>query len=340
MTTQHNYFEITRDKAREVLADAGHKAFRAKQLADWVYNKGVTDPTVMSNLPAAVTDEFSFLTSSVAQQADSSDGTTKLLLNLSDNCQIETVLIPSEKRATACVSTQAGCAIGCKFCASGLGGLQRNISTGEILQQLIHLRQTTGTAPTNVVFMGMGEPLANYEASIAAIRAIIDPDRFGISARRVTLSTIGIPSAIRRLATEDLPITLAISLHAPSDELRREIIPSAAKHSIDQILQAAGEFYEARKREVTLEYILLEGVNDAEHHARNLSRLAGRLRCNVNLIRYNPVESLPFAPSTRGATEAFINTLRETGTNATLRTARGTDIAAACGQLKGRNSRF
>jgi 23S rRNA (adenine2503-C2)-methyltransferase len=340
LTTQHNYFEITRDKAREVLADAGHKAFRAKQLADWVYNKGVTDPTVMSNLPAAVTDEFSFLTSSVAQQADSSDGTTKLLLNLSDNCQIETVLIPSEKRATACVSTQAGCAIGCKFCASGLGGLQRNISTGEILQQLIHLRQTTGTAPTNVVFMGMGEPLANYEASIAAIRAIIDPDRFGISARRVTLSTIGIPSAIRRLATEDLPITLAISLHAPSDELRREIIPSAAKHSIDQILQAAGEFYEARKREVTLEYILLEGVNDAEHHARNLSRLAGRLRCNVNLIRYNPVESLPFAPSTRGATEAFINTLRETGTNATLRTARGTDIAAACGQLKGRNSRF
>ena len=142
------------------------------------------------------------------------------------------------------------------------------------------------------------------------------------------------------MATEDLPITLAISLHAPSDELRREIIPSAAKHSIDQILQAAGEFYEARKREVTLEYILLEGVNDAEHHARNLSRLAGRLRCNVNLIRYNPVESLPFAPSTRGATEAFINTLRETGTNATLRTARGTDIAAACGQLKGRNDRF
>lgn len=337
MTTQHNYFEISCDTAREVLADAGHKAFRAKQLADWVYNKGVTDPEIMSNLPDAVTDEFSFLTSSIAKQADSSDGTTKLLLNLSDNCQIETVMIPSEKRATACLSTQAGCAIGCKFCASGLDGLQRNISAGEILQQLIHLRQTTGTAPTNVVFMGMGEPLANYEASIAAIRAIIDPDRFGISARRVTLSTIGIPSAIRRLATEDLAITLAISLHAPTDELRREIIPSAGKHSIDQILSAAGEFYEARKREVTLEYILLEGVNDAEYHAKNLSRLAGRLRCNVNLIRYNPVESLPFAPSTRGATEAFINTLRETGTNATLRTARGTDIAAACGQLKGRS---
>jgi len=337
LTTQHNYFEISCDTAREVLADAGHKAFRAKQLADWVYNKGVTDPEIMSNLPDAVTDEFSFLTSSIAKQADSSDGTTKLLLNLSDNCQIETVMIPSEKRATACLSTQAGCAIGCKFCASGLDGLQRNISAGEILQQLIHLRQTTGTAPTNVVFMGMGEPLANYEASIAAIRAIIDPDRFGISARRVTLSTIGIPSAIRRLATEDLAITLAISLHAPTDELRREIIPSAGKHSIDQILSAAGEFYEARKREVTLEYILLEGVNDAEYHAKNLSRLAGRLRCNVNLIRYNPVESLPFAPSTRGATEAFINTLRETGTNATLRTARGTDIAAACGQLKGRS---
>jgi 23S rRNA (adenine2503-C2)-methyltransferase len=338
MDTKNLYFELTRDEARNILAEAGHKAFRAKQLADWIYGKGVTDPAVMSNLPAAVTDEFAFLTSSIAAQADSRDGTTKLLLDLSDHCQVETVLIPSDKRATACLSTQAGCAIGCKFCASGMGGLQRNISSGEILQQLVHLRQATGTAPTNVVFMGMGEPLANYEATIAAVRAIIDPERFGISARRVTVSTIGIPSAIRRLAGEDLAITLAISLHAPTDELRREIIPSASKHTIDEILSAASEFYDARKREVTIEYVLLEGVNDADYHARNLSRLAGRLRSNVNLIRYNPVASLPFAPSSRSATEAFITELRANGTNATLRTARGTDIAAACGQLKGAGS--
>jgi 23S rRNA (adenine2503-C2)-methyltransferase len=335
MDTKNLYFELTRDEARNILAEAGHKAFRAKQLADWIYGKGVTDPALMSNLPGAVTDEFAFLTSSIAAQADSRDGTTKLLLDLSDHCQVETVFIPSDKRATACLSTQAGCAVGCKFCASGMDGLQRNISAGEILQQIVHLRQATGTAPTNVVFMGMGEPLANYEATIAAVRAIIDPERFGISARRVTVSTIGIPSAIRRLAGEDLAITLAISLHAPTDELRREIIPSAAKHTIDEILSAAAEFYDARKREVTLEYVLLEGVNDADYHARNLSRLAGRFRSNVNLIRYNPVASLPFAPSSRSATEAFITELRANGTNATLRTARGKDIAAACGQLKG-----
>ena len=316
------------------MVDAGHKAFRAKQLGDWVYGKGVTDPATMSNLPDAVTDEFTFLTSSIAARAESRDGTTKLLLDLCDGCQVETVLIPSDKRTTACVSTQAGCAVGCTFCASGMDGLQRNISAGEILEQLIHLRQATGTVPTNVVFMGMGEPLANYEATIAAVRAIIDPDRFGISARRVTVSTIGIPAAIRRLAGEDLAITLAISLHAPTDELRREIIPTAAKYTIDEILSAASEFYDARKREVTLEYVLLEGVNDADYHARNLSRLARRLRSNVNIIRYNPVPSLSFAPSSRAATDAFIAELRANGTNATLRTARGTDIAAACGQLK------
>ena len=334
METRNLYFEMTRDEARDALAAAGHKAFRAKQLADWVYTRGVTDPDAMSNLPKAVTDEFSFLTSSIAAQADSRDGTIKLLLDLSDGCQVETVMIPSPKRTTACLSTQAGCAIGCKFCASGLDGLQRNISSGEILQQLVHLRQASGTAPTNVVFMGMGEPLANYEATVGAVRAIIDPDRFGISARRVTVSTIGIPPAIRRLAAEDLAITLAISLHAPTDELRREIIPSAAKYSIDEILLAAGEFYQARKREVTLEYVLLSGVNDAEYHAKNLSRLAHRLRCNVNLIRYNPVKSLPFSTSTKNATDAFVDTLRENGTNATVRQSRGSDIAAACGQLK------
>ena len=334
-TPQYDYLDMTPAEVRDALAATGHKAFRARQLADWVYAKGVTHPAAMTNVPDAVAGEFDFLTSTIAARAESRDGTTKLLLGLHDSCQVETVLIPSGKRATACISTQSGCAVGCKFCASGLGGFQRNISSGEILEQLLHLRQTTGTAPTNVVFMGMGEPLANYDATVAAVRAIIDPERFGISARRVTVSTIGLPGAIRRLAAEDLAITLAISLHAPSDELRRDLIPTAAKYTIDEILSAAAEFYQARKREITIEYVLLAGVNDAEHHARNLGRLARRLRCNVNLIRYNPVESLPFAPSSKTATEAFITELRATGTNATLRKSRGADIAAACGQLKG-----
>jgi len=306
LTAQNAYFEMTPADVRDVLVAAGHKPFRAKQLADWVYDKGVTDPSSMTNVPAAVTDLFAFLTSTIARRADSRDGTTKLLLEFGDAAQVETVLIPTHGRATACLSTQAGCAVGCAFCASGIGGLERNLTSGEVLQQIIHLRQATATAVTNVVFMGMGEPLANYDATVAAVRAIIDPQRFGISARRVTVSTIGLPDQIRRLAGEDLAITLAISLHAPDDELRRQLVPPAATYTIDEILSAASEFFQARKREVTLEYVLLGGVNDAPHHARALADLAARLRCNVNVIGYNPVESLPFTRATRQSTEAFI----------------------------------
>jgi len=325
---------MTPAEVRAVLADDGHKPFRATQIAEWVCARGVTDPARMTNLPKRITDLFEFLTSAIAAAAVSRDGTTKLLLKFPDDAEVETVLIPTRRRATACLSTQAGCGVGCAFCASAIGGLQRNLTTGEILQQIVHLRQFAHTDVTNVVFMGMGEPLANYDATAAAVRAVIDPDRFGISARRVTVSTIGLPGQIRRLAGENLPITLAISLHAPTDELRRELIPAAAKHTIDEILTAAAEFFKARRREVTLEYVLLGGVNDGPHHARALAGLAGRLRCNVNVIPYNSVESLPFARATRESTEAFIAELRRGGANATLRKSRGGDIAAACGQLR------
>ncbi len=329
-----SFLDMTLPHARQVLAAEGVEGYRAEQLADWVYRKAVTDPARMTNLPAAVPGLFDILTSHVTAQATSSDGTTKLLLEYPDGQRIETVLIPTGQRATACLSAQAGCAMGCVFCASGIGGLRRNLTCGEILQQVIHLRQAAGARVTGAVFAGVGEPLANYQATVAAVRALIDPGRFGLSARAITISTIGLPGPIRRLARENLPITLAISLHAPNDALRRKLIPAPSVASLKQILSAAAVFFASRKREVTLEYVLLAGVNDSPACAEALAGLAQRLRCNVNLIGHNPVPSLPFAAPTAAATKAFLGRLRRRGVNAHLRRSRGADIAAACGQLR------
>jgi 23S rRNA (adenine2503-C2)-methyltransferase len=326
--------EMSMEQLRSALKKMSLPAYRAAQLADWVYRKDVLDPAKMTNLPAGLTRQVEVLTSRAVARADSSDGTVKLLLEYADGQRVETVLIPAEKRATACVSTQAGCAMGCTFCASAAGGLGRSLTSGEILQQVLHLQQATGTRVTHVVFMGMGEPLANYDATVATVRAMIDPQRLGLSARSITVSTVGLPAKIRRLAGEDLPITLAISIHAPNDAIRRELVPSAAKTSIDEIIEAAKTFFLARKREVTLEYLLIAGVNDTGLCADGLARLAKRLRCNVNIIPYNPVESLPFRPPTTEAAKAFETRLRNRGVNAHLRKSRGQDIAAACGQLR------
>ena len=322
-------FETLADELRKI----DQPAYRAKQLAEWVYGKAVTDPAAMTNLPRELTEQFRFLTSRVVARADSEDGTVKLLLSLRDRERIECVLMPATKRATACVSTQVGCAMGCLFCASGMKGFQRDLSAEEILEQVLHLQQTNEQRISNVVFMGMGEPLANYDATVSAIHALIDPDRFGLSARHITVSTIGLPREIRALAKEDLPITLAISLHAPNDALRQQLMP-AAKASIHDILDAARTFYLARKREVTLEYVLMDGVNDTGVCADALAKLARQLRCNINLIRFNPVEGLSYRPSTPAAVQAFEAKLRKRGVNAKIRQPRGGDVAAACGQLR------
>ena len=331
------FLEMTIDEVKASLRAAGAQPFRADQLADWVYRKGVTDAAAMSNLPAALTRGLSVLTSRIAGRADSTDGTIKLLIELHDGEHIECVMIPTAGRATACVSTQVGCAMRCGFCASGADGFRRNLTSGEILEQLLHLRQAGGRAITNVVFMGIGEPLANYDATVSAVRAIIDPQRFGISARRVTVSTVGLPKQIRRLAAEDIPVTLAISLHAFNDALRRQIIPAAAGAPMEDILAAAEEFYRSRKRELTLEYVLLGGLNDTNLCADGLARVAGRLRCNVNLISYNPAETAaqsPYSRPSQASARAFLQRLRRKGVNVHLRQSRGLDAAAACGQLR------
>jgi 23S rRNA (adenine2503-C2)-methyltransferase len=324
----------TVEELAAALAPLGAEPYRARQVVEWVFRKGVLEAEGMTSLPAALRGKLRVTASRVVSLAESRDGALKLLVAMEDGQHVETVLIPTSRFATACLSTQAGCAMGCAFCASGIYGLARNLGGGEIIEQFLHLWRASATRPTHVVFMGMGEPLANYDATVFAIRALLDPSRGGLSARRITVSTVGLPAAIRRLGAEGLPINLAISLHAPDDELRRQLIPSARGTSIDSILSAADDFRLSRNREVTLEYVLLEGVNDSAGCAEGLARLATRHRCGVNLIRYNPVEGLPYRGPSAPAADAFVRLLRKHGASARTRASRGLDAQAACGQLR------
>ena len=316
----------------------GEKKFRAWQILEWIWHKGAIDFAVMTNLSAFLREtlsrEYCIFSGQVVTESRCDDGVVKLLLSMSDGEKIETVMIPSGNRVTACVSTQVGCAMGCAFCASGLKGLVRNLTSGEIIEQVLQLQGITGHHVTNVVFMGMGEPLLNYDATISAVRTLIDEKRGGISARKITVSTVGIPEGIRRLSREDIPITLAISLHAPNDALREKLIPVNRRYPIGEVLEAAEEFFESRGREITLEYTLIRGVNDSNLCAETLGKLAKRLRCNVNLIRYNTVPGLEFEAPVNEAVESFAQRLRSAGVNVNVRESRGLDSQAACGQLR------
>ena len=265
--------------------------------------------------------------------------------------QTECVMIPvdeddgdggdrSSARRTACISSQVGCPVGCRFCASGLGGLDGDLSAGRIVEQVWRLGTLEGVGRiSNVVFMGMGEPLANFNNVAAAIRTLNADWGLGISARRITISTVGLPAQMRRLADLEIPVTLAISLHAPNDAIRKQLIPWANYVSIEQLLDAGRYYFERTGREITLEYILLGGVNDQQDHARQLVSIARSLRANVNLIRYNEVKGLPFdRPHTEDVLQ-FQTVLRNARVNVHIRASRGRDIAAACGQLRHEHSR-
>jgi len=244
-------------------------------------------------------------------------------------------MIPDGDRRTACVSSQVGCPVQCRFCASGINGVKGNLSAGQVVEQIYRLNQILAPERiTNVVFMGMGEPLANYASVMQAIRVLHEPKCLNMSARRITISTVGVPAKMRQLAREDLPINLAISLHAPNEPLRKQLIPWAEHFALDDILNAARDYFEQSGREITLEYILLSGVNDRPEHARELSQLCKTLRANVNLIRYNEVEGLPYKRPLAKDVVAFQEVLRHNGINAHVRKSRGRDIDAACGQLR------
>jgi 23S rRNA (adenine2503-C2)-methyltransferase len=325
----------------EILTDWGWPRFRAAQVQDWVYNKLVADPELMSNLSKSdrqkLASEIEFGSATIAADQKSTDGTRKLLLRWPDGSSAETVMIPDGDRCTACVSSQVGCPVGCKFCASGINGLQRNLTAAQIVEQVFALNRAIladSKRISNIVFMGMGEPLANYANVIKAVHILHDPGCFNIGARKITISTVGVPPRMRQLAEENLPLNLAISLHAPTEPLRKELIPWAEHFALEDILAAAKYYFEKTGREVTLEYILLAGVNDQPDHARQLANRCKGLRVNVNLIRYNPVEGLPFQRPDAGAAIAFQSILRRKGINAHARKSRGRDIDAACGQLR------
>lgn len=344
-----NVFELSADAFPALVSSWGWPAFRAKQIRKWVFEKGVNEPQLMTDLSARLRDELprrlDLSAGRIVADQFSSDGTHKLLLAWDDEgggAEAECVMIPDHTRRTACVSSQVGCPVGCKFCASGVAGLKQNLSAGRILQQVWQLSRGLNRRNdkigriTNLVFMGMGEPLANYNPVVAAARALHDPTAFGLGWRRITLSTVGVPPRMRQLADEDIPINLALSLHAPEEHLRRQIIPWAEHFELNDILEACRYYFEKTGREITFEYILLAGVNDDPKHAKRLATICrtGGFKVNVNLLRYNEVEGLPFQRPENNAVQRFQLLLRDAGVNAHIRKSRGRDIDAACGQLR------
>ena len=372
---------MTPDEVTGWCASLGMPKFRAKQILEWVYRRGVADPGLMSNLSKldrrTLAERMTFISGETLTEQLATDGTRKLLVEWRDGDeqptsslpilnpgggdptrQTECVMIPATDgtRRTACISSQVGCPVGCRFCASGMGGLDGNLSAGRIVEQVWLLDRLVrqagsgslrgmentdggvlepGKGITNVVFMGMGEPLSNFRAVVQAVRTLAAPWGMGISARKITISTVGMHRAIERLADElDLPVTLALSLHAPNDGLRRELIPWAEFTTIDQLFTACRKWFDKTGREITLEYTLLRGVNDRETHAAELAGVAKRLRANVNLSRYNEVGGVPYKRPETEDVRRFQEILRAKGLNVHIRASRGRDIAAACGQLR------
>jgi 23S rRNA (adenine2503-C2)-methyltransferase len=320
-------------------------AYRAKQITDWLFTKRADSFDQMTNLPQALRDrlaeQFAFERLEQVRVLGSKDTTQKFLFRLRDGNLIESVLIPASPalygersdRRTICVSTQVGCAYGCKFCASGLEGFSRNLEASEIVQQLISVEAASGERIDNVVFMGMGEPLANLENLLRAIHIINAPWGLEIGARHITVSTSGLASQIRKLANEPMQFRLAISLHGATDEVRSQIMPVNRKYNLATLL-AACDVYVARKKRLMFEYILIGGVNDTDEQAHLLAKHAARLSAKINLIPYNTVEGLEWSRPSRARQERFHTILREHGITVTLRREKGHDIAAACGQLR------
>lgn len=313
----------------------GQPSYRGKQLHDWIYNQGARSLADISVFPKNWRSQVADIPigrSSLHYRSVAPDDTVKYLLKLADGEIVETVGIPSDKRLTVCVSTQVGCPMGCDFCATGKGGYKRNLTRGEIVDQVLTVQEDFQERVSNVVFMGMGEPLLNTENVILAIKSINQD--VGIGARSLTLSTVGIPSRIRQVAAHQLQITLAVSLHAPNQALREQLIPSAKPYPIEDLLAECREYVEITGRRVTFEYILLAGVNDLPEHALELSKRLRGFQSHVNLIPYNPIQEVDYQRPNRDRIEAFVNVLQQQNTAVSVRYSRGLEADAACGQLR------
>ncbi len=327
----------------------GEKRFRATQLFRWVHQKGESDVDAMSDLAKSLREKLRTRAEvralPVASEQASSDGTIKWLFDVGGGDAVETVFIPETDRGTLCISSQAGCAVGCRFCSTGHQGFSRNLSTFEIVAQLWfaehHLRKRLNVAPgerviSNVVMMGMGEPLQNYAALLPALRVMLDDHGYGLSRRRVTVSTSGVVPLMDRLR-QDCPVALAVSLHAPSDALRDDLVPLNRKYPIDELLDACNRYLDAAPRDfITFEYCMLAGVNDSVEQARALvALLRNRVPCKINLIPFNPFPASGLTCSSREQVRHFASVLQDAGLVTTIRKTRGDDIDAACGQLAG-----
>lgn len=317
----------------------GQRAFRAQQVFSWIYQKNACHFSDMKNLPVdlqhQLKKDFIFSTLYPAQVLTSADNTKKFLFSCQDQEHIESVFIPTAKRITLCVSTQVGCRFGCYFCASGLNGFKRNLRSEEILNQILYIKSfAKDKRISHIVFMGVGEPLDNYEEVFKAVRMINDPRGLGIAARRITISTCGLIPEILRMAKENLQVELAVSLHAPNDAIRQKLMPVNHKYPFEKLIAASREYSLLTRRQVTFEYVLINGLNDDESCARELARKLKGMLAKVNLIPCNDVEPAGFHRTSHKTVLQFQKILVSNGIPATIRRSRGMDIQAACGQLR------
>ncbi|MDZ4689168.1 MAG: 23S rRNA (adenine(2503)-C(2))-methyltransferase RlmN [Planctomycetaceae bacterium] len=333
-------YELNREALARWCEDHGVPGYRADQIRKWIFGKRVDSFAEMHDLPAnfraLLAESFSLFPATVTEHRVASDRTEKLLLQLHDGELVECVLMREPDRRTVCISTQVGCAMGCVFCASGLRGLKRNLTTGEILEQVLRLDRLLprDEAITNLVVMGIGEPLANLRSLLPALESLNEKGGLGLGARRITISTVGLPEKIRELAQIGKAYNLAVSLHAPDEATRSRLVPVNDKIGIDAVLAAADDFFAITGRRVTYEYVLLSGVNDAPVQARQLAGLLQSRVAHVNLIPMNHVDELTFVEPTAPRTQEFVRILTEAGVPATVRKRKGADIDAACGQLR------
>jgi 23S rRNA (adenine2503-C2)-methyltransferase len=334
-----NLFGLDRDALGALLARQEEPAYRAGQVYSWLYRKRARSLHDMTNLGKPLRERLAadheLRWPAVEDRSRSQDGTVKYLFRLDDRASIESVYIPEERRRTICISTQAGCPLKCAFCLTGIGGYTRNLKTWEILGQVatVMAEAPREEKPWNVVVMGMGEPLLNYDATVAALRILMDPEGFAVAPKKLTLSTVGILPALEKLMLEPVRPNLAISLHAPNKALRRALMPIEERYDLKDVMEAAGRYPIPRGGMVTYEYVLLGGVNDGPGQARELVRLLKGQRGKVNLIPLNPAPEIPFRAPTREAVDAFVAVLADAHVTVSVRRPRGQDILAACGQL-------
>jgi 23S rRNA (adenine2503-C2)-methyltransferase len=339
MVSGLDLIEQEREALESALAELGYPRFHAGQIFRWIYRRGVTNAEDMTDLPrelrAALAARFQLTTPTLVQRERSIDGTEKFVLRLADGRTIESVFIPDTPAMTFCISTQVGCAMACSFCLTGKMGLVRNLTAGEIVGQVRVLVDALAMRDTafNIVLMGMGEPLHNYDETMKALRILADGQGFNLPPRRVTLSTVGLLPALERLANEEVMPNLAISLHAPTDAQRGALVPINRKYGVAEIIAACKRFPLKKRSRITFEYVLLAGVNDSADDARRLARLLVGMKAKVNVIPLNAAAGIPYERPSDEAIDRFARTLAEHGITVSVRTSRGRDIRAACGQL-------